>query len=212
MPFFYTTKTSRQKFKYLENENKRSFFRWNKKHFSLFLKGISVAKNCLRPKSSPSIVFLILLVDQDLTKKERTNCQTAQTCLVSPFLYISSSIYTHIHTHTHTHTNTHRYILTLLLIHSRHPLLTWDVGYRMKHWKRGGLRTCQVSGGGRVQQIVYTTCKCTVRCVRQVCGRRTKFWTPIQHTFYLFCFISFTLTLLSSFCWFFLKIIIYFSF
>ena len=38
-PFFYITKTTRQKFKYLENE--KSFL---EKHFSSFLKGFQVPK------------------------------------------------------------------------------------------------------------------------------------------------------------------------
>ena len=41
-PFCYMTKKSRQKFKYLENE--KSFLRWNKKHFSSFLKGFQMTK------------------------------------------------------------------------------------------------------------------------------------------------------------------------
>ena len=36
-PFFYMTKKSRQKFKYLENV-KKELLRWNKKQFSSFLK------------------------------------------------------------------------------------------------------------------------------------------------------------------------------
>ena len=51
MSFFYMTKKSRQKFKYFENE--KSFQSEIKKHFSSFLKGLSVAKNCLRLESTP---------------------------------------------------------------------------------------------------------------------------------------------------------------
>ena len=48
IPFRYTTKKSRQKLKYLENE--KSF--WRKKNaFFIVFTGLSVAKNCLRPES-----------------------------------------------------------------------------------------------------------------------------------------------------------------
>ena len=40
-PFFYMTKKSRQKFRYLENEN---IFMRNKKHFSSFFKGFQLPK------------------------------------------------------------------------------------------------------------------------------------------------------------------------
>ena len=40
-PFFYVIKKSRQKLKYLENEKS---LRWNKKHFSSFLKGFQLGK------------------------------------------------------------------------------------------------------------------------------------------------------------------------
>ena len=58
-PFSYITKKSIQKFKYLENEN--SFLGEIKSIFIIF-KGLSVAKNCLRPKSAP------------LTHSRRKNC------------------------------------------------------------------------------------------------------------------------------------------
>ena len=44
------TKKSRQKHKYLENE--KSFLGEIKSFFIIF-KGLSVAKNCLRPESAP---------------------------------------------------------------------------------------------------------------------------------------------------------------
>ena len=47
-PFFCMTKTSRQKFKYLENKK----MKW--KEFLIVFKGLSVAKNCLRPESASS--------------------------------------------------------------------------------------------------------------------------------------------------------------
>ena len=40
-PFLFMTKKSRQKFKYIENEE---LLRWNKEHFSLFLKGFELPK------------------------------------------------------------------------------------------------------------------------------------------------------------------------
>ena len=49
-PFFYLTKKSRQKFKYLDN--KKSFRDEIKSIFHHFLKDFSVAKNCLRPESA----------------------------------------------------------------------------------------------------------------------------------------------------------------
>ena len=49
-PFCYMTKKLRQKLKYLENENSI----WGEiKAFFIILKGLSVAKNCLRPESAP---------------------------------------------------------------------------------------------------------------------------------------------------------------
>ena len=47
-PSLYMTKKSRQKFKHLENENS---FEGEIK--SVFIKGLSVAQNCLRPESAP---------------------------------------------------------------------------------------------------------------------------------------------------------------
>ena len=41
-PFFYMTKKSRKKLKYLEKD--KSFLRWNKKHFSTFLTGFQFPK------------------------------------------------------------------------------------------------------------------------------------------------------------------------
>ena len=41
-PFFYITKMSRQKFKYLQNE--KSFYGEIKKHFLLFLKGLQFSQ------------------------------------------------------------------------------------------------------------------------------------------------------------------------
>ena len=52
-PFCYMTKTSRQKLKY--RENKKSFWKGNKKHFSSFLKSVQLPKNCLKPESAPLI-------------------------------------------------------------------------------------------------------------------------------------------------------------
>ena len=49
------TKKSRQKHKYLENE--KSFLGEIKSFFIIF-KGLSVAKNCLRPESAPIILDL----------------------------------------------------------------------------------------------------------------------------------------------------------
>ena len=49
-PFFYMTKMSRQKLKYIENE--KSFRGEIKSIFTIF-KGLSVAKNCIRPDSAP---------------------------------------------------------------------------------------------------------------------------------------------------------------
>ena len=49
-PFRYMIKKSTQKHKYLEN--KKNF--WGKiKNIFLFFKGLSAAKNCLRPESAP---------------------------------------------------------------------------------------------------------------------------------------------------------------
>ena len=48
-PFFYMTIKSEKKFKYLEN--KRAF-KAKYKVFFIICKGISVAKNCLRPESA----------------------------------------------------------------------------------------------------------------------------------------------------------------
>ena len=45
-PFYYMTKKFRTKT--WMSLAQKEFFRWNEKHFSLFLKGISVARNCLR--------------------------------------------------------------------------------------------------------------------------------------------------------------------
>ena len=44
------TKTSKQKFKYLENEKR---FQGETKVFFIRFKELSVAKNCLRPESAP---------------------------------------------------------------------------------------------------------------------------------------------------------------
>ena len=49
-PFFYMIKKSRQKLKYIENE--KSFRGEIKSIFTIF-KGLSVAKNCIRPDSAP---------------------------------------------------------------------------------------------------------------------------------------------------------------
>ena len=65
-PFFYITKKSIQKFKYLEKEN--SFLGEIKSIFVIF-KGLLVAKNCLRPKSAP------------LTHSRRENC-LRKTCII----------------------------------------------------------------------------------------------------------------------------------
>ena len=54
--FWYMTKKSREKPKYLENG--KSFWGKIKRIFPHF-KGFSVAKNCLRPKSAPLSLFLI---------------------------------------------------------------------------------------------------------------------------------------------------------
>ena len=51
-PFFYLTKKSRQKFKYLENKKS---FKDEKKSFFINFKELSVAKNCLRSENAPSI-------------------------------------------------------------------------------------------------------------------------------------------------------------
>ena len=47
-PFLYMTKTSRQNFKY--PDNKKIYLRWNKKHFSLFLKSFKLPKIESAPK------------------------------------------------------------------------------------------------------------------------------------------------------------------
>ena len=52
-PYFYMNKKSRQKIKFLENEN--SFWKWNKikwKTFFIIFKGLSVAKNYLGRESA----------------------------------------------------------------------------------------------------------------------------------------------------------------
>ena len=49
-PFWYMTKKSRQKLKYLENGKS---FQGEIKAFFIIFKGLSVAKNCLRPESAP---------------------------------------------------------------------------------------------------------------------------------------------------------------
>ena len=46
--FWYITKTSRQNLKNLEN---KKLLRWSKNQFFIIFKGLSVAKNCLRPES-----------------------------------------------------------------------------------------------------------------------------------------------------------------
>ena len=52
------TKKSRQKLKYLENE--KSF--WDEiKTFLIIFKGLSDAKNCLRPESSPLMLEGIII-------------------------------------------------------------------------------------------------------------------------------------------------------
>ena len=48
--FFYMTKNSRQKSKYFENQNK---FQGQKRAFFIIFKGLSVAKNYLRPDKVP---------------------------------------------------------------------------------------------------------------------------------------------------------------
>ena len=53
-PFCYMTKKSRQKFQHLENE--KSF--WEMKSIFTFFKWLPVAKNCLRPDSTPLISFV----------------------------------------------------------------------------------------------------------------------------------------------------------
>ena len=45
------TKKLRQKLKYLENE--KELLKWNKKHFSSFLKGFQLSKIVLDPQSAP---------------------------------------------------------------------------------------------------------------------------------------------------------------
>ena len=47
-PLFYMTKKSKQKLKYLKNEN-----RWNENNFSSLLKGLPIAKSFLKPESTP---------------------------------------------------------------------------------------------------------------------------------------------------------------
>ena len=49
-PFFNMTKTSRQKFKYLQNNKKNK--NKNKKHFSSILKGFQFPRNCIRIEST----------------------------------------------------------------------------------------------------------------------------------------------------------------
>ena len=58
------TKTSRQKLKYIEKE--KSFLKYEA--FFIIFKGLSFAKNCLRPKSAPlktsnSFAFIIMLLE-----------------------------------------------------------------------------------------------------------------------------------------------------
>ena len=50
------TENSRQKFKYLENEKS---FSGEIKAFSSIFKGLSVAKNCLRPENAPLEINLL---------------------------------------------------------------------------------------------------------------------------------------------------------
>ena len=59
-PFFYISKYSRQKFKYLENE--KSFWGEIKSIFIIF-KGLSVPKTCLRPESGPLNVLVHDLIN-----------------------------------------------------------------------------------------------------------------------------------------------------
>ena len=72
-PFFYMTQKSKQKIKSL----KKRFLRWNKKHFSSFLRP-SVAKSCLRPESVPlktaTLAYAKILV--------KTRC-SSQNCEIS---------------------------------------------------------------------------------------------------------------------------------
>ena len=51
------TKKSRQKLKYLENEKSIGM---KQKAFFINFKGLSVAKNCLRPESAPLSMHLLL--------------------------------------------------------------------------------------------------------------------------------------------------------
>ena len=55
-PFFYLTKKSSHRFKYLENE--KGF--WGE--IESILKGLSFVKNCLRPESTLLIVFDLIFV------------------------------------------------------------------------------------------------------------------------------------------------------
>ena len=48
---WYMTKKTRQKLKI--SWEQKELLRWNKKAFFIILKGLSVAKNCLRPESVP---------------------------------------------------------------------------------------------------------------------------------------------------------------
>ena len=59
-PFFYMTKKSRQKLKYLRT--KRAFYVKQKSFFIIF-KGLSFAKNCLRPESAPLRISALCRMD-----------------------------------------------------------------------------------------------------------------------------------------------------
>ena len=58
-PFFFMTKKSRQKFKYLR---KKAILRWNKKHFSLFLKGFQLPKIVSDFKCETPLLFLLHII------------------------------------------------------------------------------------------------------------------------------------------------------
>ena len=59
MSFFYMIKKSEQKLKMMQEQ--KEHLRWNKEHFFIIFKGLSVGKNYLRPESAPLIILLGLM-------------------------------------------------------------------------------------------------------------------------------------------------------